>query len=260
MTRIPLADLLAPVEELCRQAGAVIMAVYATDFDHQVKGDNSPVTEADRRAEALILPGLAALTPDIPVVAEEEAAAGRIPQVAGRFWLVDPLDGTKEFLKRNGEFTVNIGLIDNGVPVLGAVYAPAQGILWSGAGPGTATRVDGDGRRAIACRTPPAQGAVVIASRSHRNPEQMAAWLAQLEAPVTADAGSSLKFCRVAEGSADFYPRLGPTCEWDTAAAHAVVLAAGGEVVLLDDPATPLPYGKTPDFRNPNFLARKRPD
>ncbi|MEW5729191.1 MAG: 3'(2'),5'-bisphosphate nucleotidase CysQ [Pseudomonadota bacterium] len=247
--------MLPALEDLARAAGEVIMEVYGEDFAVDRKDDASPVTEADRRAEAVILPGLAALAPDIPVVAEEEAAAGRIPTVAGTFWLVDPLDGTKEFIKRNGEFTVNIGLIRDGVPVAGVVHAPALRLLWSGAD-GRATMVDAQGQRhAIACRPAPEHGAVVVTSRSHRNPEAMDAWIADLPGASLSFAGSSLKFCRVAEGAADFYPRFGPTCEWDTAAAHAVVLAAGGEVVTFD--GRPLAYGK-PGFLNPDFLVRRR--
>lgn len=257
MTTPDPAHMIPTLEALARAAGAAILEVYATDFAVECKGDQSPVTEADRKAEAIILPGLAALTPHIPIIAEEEAAAGRLPQVGHTFWLVDPLDGTKEFIKRNGEFTVNIGLIAAGRPVAGVVYAPAQDILWSGAEGAGASRVGADGMRStIACRAVPAEGAVVITSRSHRNPESMETWMSALVRPSLDFAGSSLKFCRVAEGAADFYPRFGPTCEWDVAAAHAVLAAAGGEVVTFD--GQPLPYGKAPGFRNPDFLARKR--
>jgi len=162
-------SLLPDLERLARVAGAAIMEVYATDFAVERKGDDSPVTEADQKAEALILPGLRALTPDIPIVAEEEAAAGRIPRTGDTFWLVDPLDGTKEFIKKNGEFTVNIGLILAGRPVAGVVYAPALGVLWSGAD-GKAWREDSSGRAAISCRRPPQRGAIVLDSRSHRAP------------------------------------------------------------------------------------------
>ncbi|MGE5514397.1 MAG: 3'(2'),5'-bisphosphate nucleotidase CysQ [Bacteroidota bacterium] len=247
--------LLPELERLARLAGAAIMEVYATDFAVERKGDDSPVTEADQKAEALILPGLRALTPNIPIVAEEEAAAGRIPDVAGSFWLVDPLDGTKEFIKKNGEFTVNIGLIQGGVPVAGVVYAPALDVMWAGAGH-QAWREDAAGRATISCRQPPASGAVVLDSRSHRAPEKLTAFLAALPDVQLVNAGSSLKFCKVADASADFYPRFGPTCEWDTAAGHAVLAAAGGEVVTWDD--QPLAYGKKPTFLNSDFLARAR--
>ncbi|MBX9635070.1 MAG: 3'(2'),5'-bisphosphate nucleotidase CysQ [Magnetospirillum sp.] len=248
------AALLPTLEQLARQAGAAIMEVYATDFAVVRKGDDSPVTEADQKAEALILPGLRALTPDIPIVAEEEAAAGRIPDVGGTFWLVDPLDGTKEFVKKNGEFTVNIGLIAEGRPVAGVVFAPALGILWSGAG-NQAFREDAQGRRAISCRKVPAKGAVVLDSRSHRAPDKLVAFLADLPEARLENAGSSLKFCKVADASADFYPRFGPTCEWDVAAGHAVLAAAGGEVVGFD--GQPMAYGK-PKFLNTDFLARAK--
>ncbi|TAN56565.1 MAG: 3'(2'),5'-bisphosphate nucleotidase [Magnetospirillum sp.] len=251
-----LSSLLPALEELARRAGAAIMEVYHSDFAVQTKGDSSPVTAADERAEAIILPGLAALTPGIPIVAEEQVAGGRVPEVGnGPFWLVDPLDGTKEFIKRNGEFTVNIGLIVGGVPSAGVVLAPAQNLLWSGAD-GKAFKVDEAGtRRPIACRTCPARGAVVLTSRSHRNPEAMTAWLARYPGASLDFAGSSLKFCKVAEGSADLYPRFGPTCEWDTAAASAVLLAAGGAVETFEGRA--LAYAK-PKFLNPDFIARGR--
>jgi len=249
-----LSPLLAPLEDLARQAGAVIMEVYESDFTVRDKDDASPVTEADEKAEAVILPGLAALTPGVPVVAEESVAAGRIPEIgAGPFWLVDPVDGTKEFIKRNGEFTVNIGLIRDGIPVLGVVLAPARGVLWSGTG-ATAFKEDAQGRRSIACRPIPSLGAVVMTSRSHREPEALDKWMAQFPGASLDFAGSSLKFCLVAEGAADLYPRFGPTSEWDTAAASAVLLAAGGTVTTFD--GAPLDYGKTPKFRNPDFIAR----
>ncbi len=248
------AALLPELDRLARVAGAAIMQVYATDFAVARKDDASPVTEADQKAEALILPGLRALTPQIPVVAEEEAAAGRIPRVGDTFWLVDPLDGTKEFIKKNGEFTVNIGLIAAGRPVAGVVFAPALGVMWAGAGD-RAWREDAGGRTAIACRKAPARGAVVLDSRSHRAPERLTRFLADLPDAQLHNAGSSLKFCKVADASADFYPRFGPTSEWDTAAGHAVLAAAGGEVVTWD--GQPLAYGK-PNFLNTDFLARAR--
>jgi 3'(2'), 5'-bisphosphate nucleotidase len=249
-----LSPLLVPLEDLARRAGAAIMTVYESDFAVRAKGDASPVTAADEKAEAIILPGLAKLTPGFPVVAEESVAAGRIPDIGdGPFWLVDPLDGTKEFIKRNGEFTVNIGLISDGVPVLGVVFAPARGEMWSGTGH-SAFKEDARGRRAIACRPLPAEGAVAMTSRSHRNPEALEQWLKAYPGATLDFAGSSLKFCLVAEGAADLYPRFGPTCEWDVAAASAVLLAAGGSVMTFD--GNPLAYGKTPKFLNPDFIAR----
>ena len=254
---LPDADvLLAALESLARAAGAAILDVYHTDFAVRHKGDQSPVSEADERAEAVILPGLRALAPAIPIVAEEQVAGGVVPTVGdGPFWLVDPLDGTKEFIRRNGEFTVNIGLVAGGRPVAGVVLAPADGRLWSAAG-GAAWAVAADGgRRRLTGRACPARGARVVTSRSHNQPEALAAWMAPYPDATLAFAGSSLKFCVLAEGSADFYPRFGPTCEWDTAAGHAVLAAAGGAVTTFD--GAPLAYAK-PGFLNPDFVARAR--
>jgi 3'(2'), 5'-bisphosphate nucleotidase len=256
MTPAQLTTLLPRLEDIARRAGDAILDIYHSDFTVRHKEDSSPLTEADERAEAIIVSGLEALTPGIPIVAEEAAAAGRIPDIAGgTFWLVDPLDGTKEFVKRNGEFTVNIGLVADGVPVAGVVRAPALGEMWSGAA-GKASRIDGESRRSIICRRPPSLGAVILTSRSHRNPEALDAWIAAFPGASLGFAGSSLKFCRVAEGSADFYPRFGPTSEWDTAAAHAVLLAAGGSVETFE--GKPLAYAK-PQFLNPDFIASGRP-
>lgn len=246
-----LAEALIPV---IREAGRAVMTVYDGDFAVQTKDDHSPVTDADGRAEAIILAALADLTPDIPVAAEESIAEGRIPMVGDEpFWLVDPLDGTKEFIKRNGEFTVNIGLVVDRRPVLGLVLAPAQDVLYLGHGPGTAWRLDADGAAAIRCRRPGPEGLVVLASRSHGDGGALDAYLRRYPVASRANAGSSLKFCRLAEGAADLYPRLAPTCEWDTAAAHAVLLAAGGRVETED--GAPLGYAKRADFLNPHFIA-----
>jgi 3'(2'), 5'-bisphosphate nucleotidase len=215
------------------------------------------VTAADEAAERLIVERLARLTPDVPIVAEEMVAAGRVPErLGGTFWLVDPLDGTREFVSRNGEFTVNIALVRDGRPALGVVHVPAQGLTYAGAGPGHATRRRGGGRpEPIACRPLPADGAVVLASRSHLTAETTA-WLDGVKVKSLAQAGSAVKFCLVAAGEADLYPRLGRTMEWDTAAGHAVLLAAGGSVETLD--GRPLGYGK-PGLDNPHFIARGRP-
>ena len=258
MTRPPdhsaLLDALLP---LARAAGDAIMRIYATDFAVRGKDDASPVTEADERAEALILPELARLAPDVPAVSEEEAAAGRIPAVGERFWLVDPLDGTKEFIGRNGEFTVNIALIEHGQPVLGVVFAPALDRLFAGAA-GLGAFVEDKGvRRPIATRKPPAEGLTVVASRSHGDAEALAAFLAGRKVAEQTNAGSSLKLCLVAAGEADVYPRLGRTMEWDVAAGDAVLRAAGGCVHTLD--GSPLNYGKA-DFANPHFAAWGAPD
>ncbi len=244
------------IRDIAYAAGAVILEIYAKDFAVDAKADASPVTEADRRAEALILERLAPVAPGVPIVAEESVAEGRIPDISGgRFWLVDPLDGTREFISRNGEFTVNIALIEAGRPVAGVVFAPAKNRLYVAAGPDHAWReVDGGPPEPIACRPCPADGAVAMVSRSHRSPETET-WLAGRAIAEMRDAGSSLKFCTLAEGAADLYPRLGRTMEWDIAAGHAVLEAAGGSVTCLD--GSPFLYGK-PGFENPHFIARGR--
>lgn len=248
------AQLLADIESIARVAGAEAMSIYATDFAIYDKEDKSPVTEADERVEAVILERLAALTPDIPVISEEAAAAGHIPDVDALFWLVDPLDGTKEFIKRNGEFTVNIALIKQGTPVVGVVYAPALERLYSGAEGVGAFAEEAGQRRAIQCRPVPAEGLTVVGSRSHGDPQAMEQFLAGRPVAEQKSAGSSLKFCLVASGEADIYPRLGRTMEWDTAAGHAVLLAAGGMVNTVDGKA--LRYGK-PGLDNPHFVAER---
>ncbi len=245
-----------------QRAGGAIMAVYATDFAVRDKADSSPVTVADEAAEKIILEDLAALAPDVPVVAEESVAAGRVPVIADRFFLVDPLDGTREFVSHRDEFTVNVALIEAGEPVLGVVYAPARRELyWGDVKARRAGRIDADPDgtmpalgSAISVRQAPSQGLVAVASRSHRSPETDA-WLANYSIIDFRSIGSSLKFCLVASGDADIYPRIGPTMEWDTAAGHAVLSAAGGQVTTLD--GEPFRYGK-PGFKNGNFLARGR--
>jgi 3'(2'), 5'-bisphosphate nucleotidase len=239
-------------------AGAAIMAVFDSDFDVQVKADQSPVTVADQAAEAVILEALARLAPGVPVVAEEEAAAGRIPEVGARFFLVDPLDGTKEFVRRGSDFTVNIGLIEDGAPTLGVVFAPARDALYVGdvalgeAWRETRRPTDSTGGAKIALKVkPPGDRLTAVASKSHDTPETEA-YLKTCGVDERVSIGSSLKFCLVASGEADLYPRPAPTCEWDTAAGHAVLLAAGG--VVYDLSGAPLPYGK-PKFFNPGFLA-----
>ncbi len=256
-------DLLAVLKIIAERAGKEILAYYvegeaAPEVRH--KADDSPVTDADEAAEAFILEALAKLTPDIPVVSEEAASAGHIPEVSGgRFWLVDPLDGTKEFISRNGEFTVNIALVEDGRPTAGIVHAPALAMTWAGAQPGAggasvATYSETDREPvAIRVRAVPADGVVVIASRRHGSGEELEAFLARYKVKDQVSAGSSLKFCLVASGRADLYPRFGRTMEWDTAAGHAVLLAAGGRVETQD--GRPLTYGK-PGFENPYFIAK----
>jgi len=257
MNSLDLKALLAVAIEAAREAGREILEVYAGEIAVDQKRDRSPVTLADGRAEAVILQRLAAATPDIPIVSEEQAEADGLPAAAApRFWLVDPLDGTKEFIKRNGEFTVNIALIEQGRPILGVVGIPVQGLIYAAAGPGTAHRLDAAGTLVpIEARACPAEGATVTSSRSHATNDDLDRLLATRKIALRTTAGSALKFCRVAEGLADLYPRLGPTMEWDTAAGHAVLEAAGGRLTKLD--GTPFRYGK-PGFLNPGFLAEGR--
>lgn len=237
------------------------MRVYASDFEVATKADASPVTEADAVAERVILEGLKKFWPDTPVLAEEAAAAGHIPELEQRFFLVDPLDGTKEFTSRNGEFTVNIALIENGKPVLGVVYAPAiNQIYWgeSGQGAGFATLAVGEAITdinwtAISVRPTPKGGQTVVASRSHMD-AATENYLASCTVKTLTSAGSSLKFCLIAKGEADLYPRFGRTMEWDTGAGQAVLEAAGGNVCNID--GSPLKYGKAErGFDNPAFIA-----
>ncbi len=242
-----------------QRAGGAIMAVYVTEFSVRDKADASPVTAADEAAEKIILADLAAIAPDVPVVAEESVAAGRVPVIAERFFLVDPLDGTREFVSHRDEFTVNVALIEDGEPVLGVVFAPARRELyWGDVRAGKAGHIDADPDgtmpsmgNAIRVRPAPARGLTAVASRSHRTPETDA-FLANYSVAEFRSIGSSLKFCLVAAGEADIYPRVGTTMEWDTAAGHAVLNAAGGTVTGLA--GEPFKYGK-PGFRNGNFVA-----
>ena len=257
MTDGPVSDDRAAMMErlvaLAERAGDEILEVYAQDFEVLSKADESPVTAADERAERVILAGLAEIAPDIPVVAEESVATGQIPDVSGgRFFLVDPLDGTKQFIERNGQFTVNIALIEDGVPTLGVVHLPALEETYWTDGVGGALRKRGGEVTSIHCRVPADDGLVVVASRSHRN-QETEDYLATLNIKELDASGSSLKFCRLAEGAADLYPRLGRTMEWDLAAGHAVLLAAGGSMTTFD--GAPFTYGK-PEFENPHFVAR----
>lgn len=248
----PAAEWLPAVRSLVLDAGGLILAVYSGPFEVRGKADASPVTEADERAERLITEGLRALAPEIPIVAEEAVAAGQVPAIGPRFWLVDPLDGTKEFVSRNGEFTVNVALIDQGAPVLGVVHAPALGRLFAGVAGAGAWVEDEGRRRPIHCRPPPAAGLTVVASRSHGDERALQAFLAGRKVASLVTAGSSLKLCLLAAGEADLYPRLGRTMEWDIAAGHAVLAAAGGSVTDLQ--GRPLRYGKA-GFENPHFVA-----
>lgn len=248
--------LLADLEPIVRDAGVAIMAVYASMIASKqpiarTKDDGSPVTEADEKAEAIILAGLKACAPDVPIVSEENAASHAM-DAPDRFFLVDPLDGTREFLKGDGagSFTVNIALMENGVPVLGIVHAPALDRCFKGAMGLGAT----ENGQAISVRDVPADGAIAVASLSHRD-VQTDQWLSERGITETRSIGSSLKFCLLACGQADVYPRFGSTMEWDTAAGHAVLSAAGGRVEHPDGRV--FDYAK-PEFRNGPFVAYGR--
>jgi 3'(2'), 5'-bisphosphate nucleotidase len=243
------------------EAGGAIMAIYERGCAPDAKADGSPVTEADLSAERIVLQRLRELAPRIPVLAEEEAAAGRMPDMgaADTFILVDPLDGTREFIAHNGEFTVNIALVSHGIPVAGAVYAPVLDTLWVGGRSAVAMTIApgqpiaaARQHRSLAVRSAP-EALVAVASRSHGDPTTETI-LARLPVSERISAGSSLKFCTIAEGRADIYPRCGPTMEWDTAAGHAVLSAAGGTVVTLN--GAPFLYGKAgAGWKNGGFIA-----
>ena len=239
---------------LARDAGDLIMGYYDRRIVARAKADASPVTDADEAAERLIVEGLRSLAPDIPIVAEESFAAGCAPDIGGGpFWLVDPLDGTKEFINRNGEFTVNIALIRDGEPVEGVVLAPAMPVIYFTRG-GDAYMAEGDEEPRLIRAGNGDRGIVAVVSRSHYSAETDD-FLKQYDIVRERAAGSSLKFGLIASGAANLYPRLGRTMEWDTAAGDAVVRAAGGSVRTLDN--EPLAYGK-PGFENPPFVVRGR--
>jgi 3'(2'), 5'-bisphosphate nucleotidase len=235
-----------------RAAGDLVMAVYASDFQVDIKADHSPVTEADEMAEVLIARELHLLTPGIQVVGEEAASAGLVECSEESFWLIDPLDGTREFVERNGEFTVNIALVHKGRPVLGLVLLPALGRLYGGVAGWGSWVEEGGVRTPIRCRQRPPEGLRVLASRSHGDEGALRAYLAGQKVARILYAGSSLKLCLLAEGKADVYPRFGRTMEWDIAAGQAILEAAGGRVEQLD--GVPLAYGKV-GFENPHFVA-----
>jgi 3'(2'), 5'-bisphosphate nucleotidase len=254
-TRRDLNLLLPEVRALVAVAGRAILEVYATGHEVEYKADDSPITRADRAAHDVLIAGLRRMTPEIPVLSEE-STDGHAPAVRhgwSEFWLIDPLDGTKEFISRNGEFTVNVALIRGHRAVLGVVAAPVLDVVYYGAdGCGARVARDAHADTPIHVRRPPATPLVVVGSRSHRG-DSLDGVLARLGPHEMRPMGSSLKFCLVAEGAADFYPRLGPTCEWDTAAAQAVVEAAGGAVTTLA--GEPLRYNERDTLLNPHFLA-----
>ena len=247
------------LRKLALAAGDAILQVYERpDFDVQLKGDSSPVTEADIAADRLITAGLRAAFPDMAIVTEEQAESHDLR--AERFFIVDPLDGTKEFVQRRGEFTVNIALVENNVPVRGVVYAPAKGRMFYTTDTGQAVEETGPfdpdrpgATRLLKLRAPDLSALIVVASKSHRD-QATDDYIARYPVADMRSAGSSLKFCLLAAGEADFYPRLGRTMEWDTAAGHAVLAGAGGDVVDFQT-HQPLTYGK-PGYANPFFIAR----
>jgi len=248
------SELIEPIVALARDAGDAILAVYATDFDVQSKDDESPLTQADLASQRCIVAGLRAQTPVLPIISEESGLPDfDVRSGWDRYWLIDPLDGTREFVNRNGEFTVNIALIAGGRPVFGVVHVPVQGKTYIGCeGYGAELRVAGQSPRRIHVAANSARPVRVVGSRSHRG-ASLDAFIEKLGDCELVPMGSSLKFCVVAEGRADVYPRLGPTSEWDTAAAQAVVEQAGGSVVTLD--GKPMNYNQKEDILNPHFLA-----
>ena len=251
-------DLLALAATLAERAAHAINAIRAAGFAVERKSDESPVTEADRIAEALIVEGLRAATPGIPVVAEEEVAAGLATSLAARYWLVDPLDGTREFAAGYDSFTVNVGLVMGDRAHLGAVAVPATmeifgGIVPHGLSGGLAWKRDARGQRPIRARAVPPEGATVLASRHYSDDPRLGTFLAGRKVARVENIGSAVKFCRLAEGAGDLYPRFGRTMEWDTAAPQAVLEAAGGSVTTFE--GAPLRYGK-PGFENHPFLAQ----
>jgi 3'(2'), 5'-bisphosphate nucleotidase len=250
-----LQELVEPLVSLAREAGDAILEVYATDFEVQEKNDESPLTKADLASHRIITAGLERLTPGIPIISEESGLPAFEERGEWqRYWLIDPLDGTKEFVKRNGEFTVNIALIDEHRPVLGIVHVPVQGKTYTGCqGQGAAVRHKDAAPQPISIARASATPVRVVGSRSHRG-ASLDAFFQRLGNAEMVPMGSSLKFCVVAEGRADVYPRLGPTSEWDTAAAQAVVEQAGGAVLELD--GRPLRYNAKEDILNPHFLVQ----
>ncbi|MEM8978721.1 MAG: 3'(2'),5'-bisphosphate nucleotidase CysQ [Pseudomonadota bacterium] len=239
------------IEQLARQAGAAIMEIYQSeDFGVEAKSDDSPVTKADKAADAIILAGLKSAFPDVLIVTEEEA--GTHSQTAASFIIVDPLDGTKEFINRRGEFTVNIALVENGTPTRGVVYAPALDRMFLTTAEGKAVEIVGGESKPLSVATPDPSALRVVASKSHRD-AATDAYISQYSVGDLKSAGSSLKFCLLATGEADLYPRLGRTMEWDIAAGHAVLSAAGGDVVSFEDHGK-MPYGK-PGYANGFFIA-----
>ena len=257
MSKGDLAALMPEVVGLARKASEAVMRIYHGGHTVKRKADASPVTEADHASEAIILEGLRRLTPEMPVLSEEEVSHHGIhfdyENPPKRYWLVDPVDGTKEFVAKRGEFTINIGLVENGQPILGVLHVPVSGDTYAAAGRHSATVRRADGRvESIHVRPPPRAGIVVLASRSHGDKAHLSAFLEDYTVAERRLMGSAIKFALIAEGVGDLYPRLGPTMEWDTCAGQAILEAAGGSVATLA--GKPLRYGKR-DFLNPDFVA-----
>lgn len=260
MTKITLEfleQLMPEIRSLAIEAGAETLKYFAKDTTKiKQKTDGSPVTLADEEAEKIIIAGLKKLTPNIQIVAEESTAAGKIPtKLEGQFWLVDPLDGTKEFISGSGEYTVNIALIDKGEPIMGVIYLPVKDEIFTGiVGKGANHGKKGHIEEIINIREQPKDGITIIGSRSHGSGEKLDNFLKNYNVKNHISRGSSLKFCEVARGNADIYPRFGPTCEWDIAAGHAILRAAGGEIKQIN--GKPMIYGKIlQKFLNPEFIA-----
>lgn len=265
---MPSSKILQHLPALCNQIRRVAIEAGELTLDYfdesgyqgaDAKADGSPVTLADQEAEKVIEKALKDITPDVIIVGEEAVADGYRPDISKEeyFWMVDPLDGTKEFISGSGDYTVNIGLIHNGEPVLGVVYAPVHGELYAASGEGTAIRwmEESDKEKPISVREAPESGLTIVSSKSHGSGETLDNFLSHYKISKQVKRGSSLKICVVAAGKADMYPRFGPTCEWDTAAAHAVLKSAGG--YLTDIHGNELSYGGAdPKFLNPEFIAR----
>lgn len=247
-------SMMEQVGDLAKSAGKEIMKIYNTNFTVKTKADNTPVTEADEIAEKLIISGIReGITASYPIIGEESFDAGNAPDIGDSpFWLIDSLDGTSSFISKNEQFTVNIALIDAKRPVLGVIHAPALGDTYWGGPSGAFAEYSGKPTETISCRKPNDNGLAVVASRHHRSPE-LEDFIAKLDVASSTEIGSSLKFCQIANGSSDIYPRLGPTMEWDIAAGHAIVKAAGGSVKKMD--GGDMTYGKT-GMENPDFIAR----
>lgn len=253
-----MADLLHLARQLipvARAAGEIELHYFRSGAEVIDKADGSPVTLADQEAEKLIVASLRELCPSVPMIGEESVAAGVIPDISGgEFWLVDPLDGTREFITGSGDFTVNIALLRNFVPVMGIIYAPVADELYFGAEGRAFMQLSGKAEEEVSVRQPPAEGVTVLASKRHGDPERLNEFLKGKKVAKLTNRSSSLKFCLLAAGVADLYPRLGPTSEWDTAAGDAILRAAGGKVSTLE--GTPLIYGKVQQkFLNPHFVA-----